>query len=87
LSPALYRKLLQSKNPDDLQNANKIIKGMVREDEKKMDALTRRSTELVMVNNNSKLLCEMLGKIEIRQKSLLRNLCNATNNYLAEMGY
>ena len=31
-----------------------IIKGMVQEDERKMDALTRRATELTMVNNNSK---------------------------------
>lgn len=56
----LLRKLLQSKNPDDLQQANKIIKGLVKEDERKMDALTRRATELTMVNNNSKLLHEML---------------------------
>ena len=56
----LLKRLLQSKNPEDLQQANKIIKGMVKEDEKKMDALTRRSTELIMVNNNSKLLNEML---------------------------
>ena len=48
------KKLLQSTNPDDLQEANKIIKGMVKEDEKRMDALTKRSTELVMVNNNAK---------------------------------
>ena len=52
--------LLQSKNPDDLQKANKIIKELVKEDERKMDALTKRSTEIVMVNNNSKLLNEML---------------------------
>ena len=45
---------MQSTNPDDLQEANKIIKGMVKEDEKRMDALTKRSTELVMVNNNAK---------------------------------
>jgi hypothetical protein len=33
---------------------------MVQEDERKMDALSRRATELTMVNNNSKLLHEML---------------------------
>ena len=33
---------------------------MVHEDERKMDALTKRSTELIMVNNNAKLLTEML---------------------------
>ena len=54
------RRLLQSKNPDDLQMANKIIKGMVQEDERKMDAMTKRATELTMVTNNAKLLSEML---------------------------
>ena len=33
---------------------------MVHEDERKMDALTKRSTELTMVNNNAKLLAEIL---------------------------
>lgn len=56
----LLKRLLQSKNPDDLEQANRIIKGMVKEDERKMDALAKRSTELIMVNNNSKLLHEML---------------------------
>ena len=56
----LLKSLLQSKNPEDLQRANKIIKGMVKDDEKKMDALTRRSSELVTVGNNCKLLNEML---------------------------
>lgn len=58
------KKLLQSKNPEDLEKANTIIKGMVKEDERKMDQLTRRSTELIMVNNNSKLLNEMLDHFE-----------------------
>lgn len=61
------RRLLQSKSPDDLQMANKIIKGMVHEDERKMDALTKRSTELIMVNNNAKLLAEILDHYD--QKS------------------
>ena len=54
------KRLLQSTNADDLQQANKIIKGMVKDDERRMDALAKRSTDLVMVNNNSKLLNEML---------------------------
>ena len=54
------RKLLQSKNPDDLQKANKIIKGMVQEDERRLDAATKRHTELTMVRNNTKLLSEMI---------------------------
>ena len=73
------RTLLQSKNPDDLQLANKIIKGMVQEDEKKMDVLTKRATELTMVNNNAKLLSEMLDHYDkancgAEEKQLLEEL-------------
>lgn len=73
------RRLLQSKCPDDLQMANKIIKGMVQEDERKMDVLTKRATELTMVNNNAKLLGEMLdhfdkGTCGSEEKQLLYEL-------------
>eukprot|EP00095_Tigriopus_kingsejongensis_P004766 maker-scaffold77_size404793-snap-gene-0.17 protein:Tk04766 transcript:maker-scaffold77_size404793-snap-gene-0.17-mRNA-1 annotation:"adp-ribosylation factor-binding protein gga3-like isoform x2" len=67
------KKLLQSKSPEDLEKANKIIKGMVKEDERKMDLLTRRSTELIMVNNNSKLLNEMLDHFD-RAKATAQEL-------------
>ena len=71
--------LFQSKNPDDLQLANKIIKGMVQEDERKMDVLTKRATELTMVNNNAKLLSEMLDHYDknncgVEEKQLLEEL-------------
>ena len=73
------KKLLQSKKPEDLQAANKIIKGMVKEDERKLDAMTRRHTELIMVNNNSKLLNEMLDHYDKsssgpEEKELLKEL-------------
>lgn len=78
----LLKRLLQSKNPEDLQQANKIIKGMVKEDERKMDALTKRHTELIMVNNNSKLLNEMLdhydkGSSGVEEEELLKELFNS----------
>ena len=52
---------------------------MVQEDERKMDALTRRATELTMVNNNSKLLHEMLDHYDKsssgkEEKELLKEL-------------
>ena len=56
----LLKWLLQCKNPNNLVQANKIIKGMVKEDEWKTDVLTRRQTELVTVNSNSHLLAELL---------------------------
>ncbi|CAK9822893.1 ADP-ribosylation factor-binding protein GGA3 [Anthophora retusa] len=56
----LLQKLLQSKNPDDLQAANRLIKTMVREDERRVQLNSRRIMELESVHNNAKLLSEML---------------------------
>uniref|UniRef100_A0A8C5K5N0 Golgi associated, gamma adaptin ear containing, ARF binding protein 3 n=1 Tax=Jaculus jaculus TaxID=51337 RepID=A0A8C5K5N0_JACJA len=56
----LLAKLLKSKNPDDLQEANKLIKSMVKEDEARIQKVTRRLHTLEEVNNNVKLLHEML---------------------------
>ncbi|XP_029456409.1 ADP-ribosylation factor-binding protein GGA3 isoform X2 [Rhinatrema bivittatum] len=56
----LLAKLLKSKNPDDLQEANKLIKSMVKEDEVRMQKVTKRLHTLEEVNNNVKLLNEML---------------------------
>ncbi|XP_077298667.1 ADP-ribosylation factor-binding protein Gga [Arctopsyche grandis] len=56
----MLQKLLQSKNPDDLQAANRLIKTMVREGERKIEAVTRQVTELQTVHNNVRLLDEML---------------------------
>ncbi|XP_036921613.1 ADP-ribosylation factor-binding protein GGA3 isoform X1 [Sturnira hondurensis] len=56
----LLAKLLKSKNPDDLQEANKLIKSMVKEDEARTQKVTERLHTLEEVNNNVKLLSEML---------------------------
>ncbi|KAM5274872.1 ADP-ribosylation factor-binding protein GGA3 isoform 2-T2 [Ctenodactylus gundi] len=56
----LLAKLLKSKNPDDLQEANKLIKSMVKEDEARVQKATRRLHTLEEVNNNVRLLHEML---------------------------
>ncbi|XP_049625464.1 ADP-ribosylation factor-binding protein GGA3 [Suncus etruscus] len=56
----LLAKLLKSRNPDDLQEANKLIKSMVKEDEARIQKVTRRMHTLEEVNNNAKLLHEML---------------------------
>ena len=37
---------------------------MVQEDERKLDAMSRRHTELTMVKNNSKLLTEMMDHFD-----------------------
>ncbi|XP_020858092.1 ADP-ribosylation factor-binding protein GGA3 isoform X4 [Phascolarctos cinereus] len=56
----LLAKLLKSKNPDDLQEANKLIKSMVKEDEARIQKVTKRLHTLEEVSNNVKLLNEML---------------------------
>lgn len=76
------QKLLHSKNPEDIQKANIIIKGMVRKDEEKMEKLTRQSSQLQAVANNIKLLSEMLDNFSPsssspEEKELMSELCSA----------
>uniref|UniRef100_A0A5F8GHY3 VHS domain-containing protein n=1 Tax=Monodelphis domestica TaxID=13616 RepID=A0A5F8GHY3_MONDO len=56
----LLAELLKSKNPDDLQEANKLMNSMVKEDEARIQKVTKRQHPLGEVNNNVKLLNEML---------------------------
>ncbi|KRT86702.1 hypothetical protein AMK59_2175, partial [Oryctes borbonicus] len=56
----LLQKLLQSKNPEDLQAANRLIKCMVKEDDKRAELKSRRVLELESVHSNVRLLSEML---------------------------
>ncbi|XP_044151925.1 ADP-ribosylation factor-binding protein GGA3 [Bufo gargarizans] len=56
----LLARLLKSKNPDDLQEANQLIKSMVKEDEVRMQRVSKRVHTLEEVENNVKLLQEML---------------------------
>jgi ADP-ribosylation factor-binding protein GGA len=52
--------LLKSKNPQDLEAANRLIKNMVRQDEIKIEKQSTRINELELMNNNVKLLNDML---------------------------
>lgn len=56
----LLTRLLQSKNPDDLRAANRLIREAVRKDEKRMERLQKRLTELDEVHANVKVLSDML---------------------------
>ncbi|GJQ84041.1 Gga [Trypoxylus dichotomus] len=56
----LLQKLLQSKNPEDLQAANRLIKCMVKEDDKRAELKSRKILELESVHSNVRLLSEML---------------------------
>ncbi|KAM3598051.1 uncharacterized protein V6R79_012835 [Siganus canaliculatus] len=57
----LLAELLRSKNPEDLQEANRLIKNMVKEDEARVHKVTKRMNTLEEVNINVKLLTEMLS--------------------------
>uniref|UniRef100_A0A671VAB5 Golgi associated, gamma adaptin ear containing, ARF binding protein 3a n=1 Tax=Sparus aurata TaxID=8175 RepID=A0A671VAB5_SPAAU len=52
--------LLKSKKPEDLQEANRLIKNMVKEDEARAQKVTKQKSTLEAVNNSVKLLNEML---------------------------
>ncbi|XP_071396265.1 ADP-ribosylation factor-binding protein GGA3-like, partial [Centroberyx affinis] len=52
--------LLKSKKPEDLQEANRLIKNMVKEDEVRAQRATKQKSTLEEVNNSVKLLNEML---------------------------
>uniref|UniRef100_A0A4W5MJV3 Golgi associated, gamma adaptin ear containing, ARF binding protein 3a n=1 Tax=Hucho hucho TaxID=62062 RepID=A0A4W5MJV3_9TELE len=53
--------LLKSKKAEDLQEANRLIKNMVKEDEVRLQRASKRSSTLEEVNNSVKLLNEMLS--------------------------
>ena len=61
LFPQMLQKLLASKNPDDLRAANRLIREMVRRDEKRMQKLQKRLDELEHIQNNVKLFSELLS--------------------------
>jgi len=56
----LLQRLLRSKNPEDHQAANRLIKSIVKEEEERREKGLKRMSELEKVNNNVKLLQEMI---------------------------
>ncbi|XP_072128195.1 ADP-ribosylation factor-binding protein GGA1 [Mobula birostris] len=56
----LLARLLKSRHSEDLRAANKLIKEMVQEDQKRMEKISKRVNAIEEVNNNVKLLSEML---------------------------
>ncbi|KAI8436980.1 hypothetical protein MSG28_010385 [Choristoneura fumiferana] len=56
----LLQKLLQSKKPEDLQHANRLIKSMVREEERRSEASCRRAHEVASALDSAGLLQDML---------------------------
>ncbi|GBP33758.1 ADP-ribosylation factor-binding protein GGA2 [Eumeta japonica] len=56
----LLQKLLQSKKPEDLQHANRLIKTMVKEEERRTEASSRKALEVSSALDSAGLLREML---------------------------
>ncbi|XP_067415552.1 ADP-ribosylation factor-binding protein GGA1 isoform X2 [Emydura macquarii macquarii] len=56
----MLARLLKSSHPEDLRAANKLIKEMVQEDQKRMEKISKRVNTMEEVNNNVKLLTEMV---------------------------
>ncbi|NWW46421.1 GGA1 protein, partial [Pedionomus torquatus] len=56
----ILARLLKSSHPEDLRAANKLIKEMVQEDQKRMEKISKRVHAIEEVNNNVKLLTEMV---------------------------
>lgn len=72
----MLQKLLASRNPDDLRAANRLIRDMVRRDDKRMQRLQKRLEELELIQNNIKLLTELLAHYSSQsgehEKSLIK---------------
>uniref|UniRef100_A0A4W5KJH7 Golgi associated, gamma adaptin ear containing, ARF binding protein 3 n=1 Tax=Hucho hucho TaxID=62062 RepID=A0A4W5KJH7_9TELE len=65
----LLAELLRSKNPEDLQEANRLIKNMVKEDDVRVQKVTKRIHTLEEVGINVKLLSEMLSHYDKNRSS------------------
>ncbi|XP_069822567.1 ADP-ribosylation factor-binding protein GGA1 [Dendropsophus ebraccatus] len=65
----MLARLLKSTHPEDLRAANKLIKEMVQEDQKRMEKISKRVNAIEEVNNNVKLLNDMLSAFRTGQSS------------------
>lgn len=54
------QRLLRSRRPEDLEQANALIKSLVKKDEEKIEKLSSRAQELEKIQNNIRVLAEML---------------------------
>ncbi|CAH8584069.1 unnamed protein product [Dicrocoelium dendriticum] len=76
---ARLTKLLRSKNPANIVEANRIIQSIVEEDRNRMELATQRSTEMEALKNNTHLLNEMIktyerGEGSVAEQELMEEL-------------
>lgn len=60
-----FKKLLQSKNPNDVQSANLMIQNMVRENDRRIQNQNRRLMEVQRAYESSTVLNEMLDQYSV----------------------
>uniref|UniRef100_A0A1I7ZAM1 VHS domain-containing protein n=1 Tax=Steinernema glaseri TaxID=37863 RepID=A0A1I7ZAM1_9BILA len=65
----LLSELLKSKNPDDLQAANRLIKSMVRSEDLRMERVTKRRECMEKAEGCCRVLSEMLDEYSMFSKS------------------
>nr|XP_005302519.1 ADP-ribosylation factor-binding protein GGA1 isoform X1 [Chrysemys picta bellii] len=75
----MLARLLKSSHSEDLRAANKLIKEMVQEDQKRMEKISKRTNAIEEVNNNVKLLTEMVtnyskGETTVSSEDLMKEL-------------
>ncbi|KAL8174942.1 UNVERIFIED_CONTAM: hypothetical protein K2H54_006794 [Gekko kuhli] len=59
-------RLLQSKNPEDLRAANRLIKGLIKEEQEKSAKVTRRTNAVKEARSHAEALEEMLSRCPAR---------------------
>ncbi|XP_027728887.1 ADP-ribosylation factor-binding protein GGA1 isoform X2 [Vombatus ursinus] len=75
----MLARLLKSSHPEDLRAANKLIKEMVQEDQKRMEKISKRVNAIEEVNTNVRLLTEMVtgysqGETSVSNDELMKEL-------------
>ncbi|XP_043823345.1 ADP-ribosylation factor-binding protein GGA1 isoform X2 [Dromiciops gliroides] len=75
----MLARLLKSSHPEDLRAANKLIKEMVQEDQKRMEKISKRVSAIEEVNDNVRLLTEMVtshsqGGTSVSNDELMKEL-------------
>ena len=81
----MLQRLLASRNPEDLRAANRLIRDMVRRDEKRMQKLQKRLEDVELIQNNVKLLNELLSHLKEDSAEVEKQLINV--RYRREWGW
>jgi ADP-ribosylation factor-binding protein GGA len=85
---ALLRKLLQSKDPNDLQAANRLIKNLVDEEGKRNERRSELHSLIDRIETSTSLLTEMLNQAHIVDFEIIDELvstCNALRNKMGSV--